>query len=318
VAADLAGETGAKLAWVPRRAGERGAVDAGCLPNLLPGGRPVESAMARAEVAAAWNADLLPGIVGRDTDGMLEAVRSGMLKALVVGGVELVDLPDPDAAVAAVDQAEFVVSLELRASEVTERADVVLPVAAVAERSGAFVDWEGRLRPFDTVLPDAGTLPDLRVLAGIAEEMDSSLGFRTVEQARAELTALGAWEGDRVPMPTVEPVGATATTSGSAILSTWRQLLDDGRLQEGDPYLAATARTPMARLSTGTMRSLDLADGDEVVLRTDAGAVALPVESADLPDNVVWAPQNSAGLPLNRLLNVGEGDVVRLEKGAPS
>jgi NADH-quinone oxidoreductase subunit G len=318
VAADLAGETGAKLAWVPRRAGERGAVDAGCLPNLLPGGRPVESAMARAEVAAAWNADLLPGIVGRDTDGMLEAVRSGMLKALVVGGVELVDLPDPDAAVAAVDQAEFVVSLELRASEVTERADVVLPVAAVAERSGAFVDWEGRLRPFDTVLPDAGTLPDLRVLAGIAEEMDSSLGFRTVEQARAELTALGAWEGDRAPMPAVEPVGATATTSGSAILSTWRQLLDDGRLQEGDPYLAATARTPMARLSTGTMRSLDLADGDEVVLRTDAGAVALPVESADLPDNVVWAPQNSAGLPLNRLLNVGEGDVVRLEKGAPS
>ena len=102
------------------------------------------------------------------------------------------------------------------------------------------------------------------------------------------------------------------------MLSTWRQLLDDGRLQEGDPYLAATARTPMARLSVATMRSLDLADGDGVVLRTDTGAVALPVESADLPDNVAWAPQNSAGLPLNRLLNVGEGDVVRLEKGAPS
>ena len=318
VAADLAGETGAKLGWVPRRAGERGAVDAGCLPNLLPGGRPVEDPMARAEVAAAWNADVLPGLVGRDTDGILEAVRSGLLKALVIGGVELVDLPDPDAAVAAVDQAEFVVSLEIRASEVTERADVVLPVAAVAERSGAFVDWEGRLRPFDAVLPDTSTIPDLRVLAGIAEEMDSSLGFRTVEQARAELSALGAWDGDRAPMPTVEPVGAPATSSGSAVLSTWRQLLDDGRLQEGDPYLAATARTPMARLSVATMRSLDLADGDEVVLRTDTGAVALPVESADLPDNVAWAPQNSAGLPLNRLLNVGEGDVVRLEKGAPS
>ena len=318
VAADLAGETGAKLGWVPRRAGERGAVDAGCLPNLLPGGRPVEDPMARSEVAAAWNADLLPGLVGRDTDGILEAVRSGLLKALVIGGVELVDLPDPDAAVAAVDQAEFVVSLEIRASEVTERADVVLPVAAVAERSGAFVDWEGRLRPFDAVLPDTSTIPDLRVLAGIAEEMDASLGFRTVEQARAELSALGAWDGDRAPMPTVEPVGAPATSSGSAVLSTWRQLLDDGRLQEGDPYLAATARTPMARLSVATMRSLDLADGDEVVLRTDTGAVALPVESADLPDNVAWAPQNSAGLPLNRLLNVGEGDVVRLEKGAPS
>src|SRR5262245_48647560 len=35
--ADLAARTGAKLAWVPRRAGDRGAVDAGCLPHLLPG-----------------------------------------------------------------------------------------------------------------------------------------------------------------------------------------------------------------------------------------------------------------------------------------
>ncbi|MFD1326229.1 NADH-quinone oxidoreductase subunit G, partial [Micromonospora sonneratiae] len=40
-AAELARRTGAKLAWVPRRAGDRGAIDAGCLPNLLAGGGPV-------------------------------------------------------------------------------------------------------------------------------------------------------------------------------------------------------------------------------------------------------------------------------------
>ena len=38
----------------PRRAGERGALEAGALPTLLPGGRPVADAAARAEVAAAW------------------------------------------------------------------------------------------------------------------------------------------------------------------------------------------------------------------------------------------------------------------------
>ena len=43
-AAALADRTGAKLAWVPRRAGDRGAVEAGCLPTLLPGGRPVTDA----------------------------------------------------------------------------------------------------------------------------------------------------------------------------------------------------------------------------------------------------------------------------------
>ncbi|HVX44928.1 MAG TPA: NADH-quinone oxidoreductase subunit G, partial [Mycobacteriales bacterium] len=55
--AKLAAETGAKLAWIPRRAGDRGAIDAGALPTLLPGGRAVADAAARGEVAAVWGAD---------------------------------------------------------------------------------------------------------------------------------------------------------------------------------------------------------------------------------------------------------------------
>ena len=37
-AAELATATGARLAWVPRRSGERGGIEAGLLPGLLPGG----------------------------------------------------------------------------------------------------------------------------------------------------------------------------------------------------------------------------------------------------------------------------------------
>ena len=29
---------------------------------------------------------------------------------------------------------------------------------------------------------------------------------------------------------------------GQAVLATWQPLLDDGRLQDGEPYLAGTAR----------------------------------------------------------------------------
>ena len=52
----LAEVTGARLAWIPRRAGERAALDAGAAPTLLPGGRLVADAAARAEVeqAGAW------------------------------------------------------------------------------------------------------------------------------------------------------------------------------------------------------------------------------------------------------------------------
>ena len=72
-AADLARKSGARLAWVPRRAGDRGAVEAGCLPNLLPGGRPVADAAARVDAATTWGVDSLPETVGRDADAIVAA-----------------------------------------------------------------------------------------------------------------------------------------------------------------------------------------------------------------------------------------------------
>ena len=179
----LAERTGAKLAWVPRRAGDRGAVETGCLPTLLPGGRPVADAEARADLAAAWGVESLPARAGRDTSAIIEAAAKHKLGALVVGGVEVDDLPDPDRAREALETA-FVVSLEVRESEVTRAADVVLPVAPAVEKAGMFVSWEGRLRPFEAVLDEPSSLTDIRVLAGIAEEMGSDLGFRTTEAAR--------------------------------------------------------------------------------------------------------------------------------------
>jgi NADH-quinone oxidoreductase subunit G len=72
----LAATTGARLAWVPRRAGERGALEAGCLPALLPGGRPVADPSARADAAAAWGVRDLPTAPGRDSAAILAAWRS--------------------------------------------------------------------------------------------------------------------------------------------------------------------------------------------------------------------------------------------------
>ena len=71
------------------------------------------------------------------------------------------------------------VSLELRESEVTRAADVVFPVAPVSDKAGTFINWEGRARSFETVLRNPASLPDLRILAGVAEELGAPLGFRT-------------------------------------------------------------------------------------------------------------------------------------------
>ncbi len=192
-AADLAARTGARLAWVPRRAGDRGAVEAGCLPNLLPGGRPVAEAAARVDAATSWGVDSLPEAPGRDADAIVAALSAGELGGLVIGGVDPSDTTDPAATRAAIAAASFVVALDLRETEVTRVADVVFPVAAAVEKAGTFVNWEGRVRPFEAVLPSPSSLPDLRVLAGISEELAAlghgrALGFRTVDEVRAEMS----------------------------------------------------------------------------------------------------------------------------------
>ncbi|UPK75830.1 NADH-quinone oxidoreductase subunit G [Nocardioidaceae bacterium SCSIO 66511] len=311
----LSRKTGARLAWIPRRAGERGALDAGCLPTLLPGGRPVHSAEARADVAAAWGLDSLPALEGRDTNSILAAARDGELSALVVGGVELDDLPDSEAAAAALDAVGFVVSLEVRESAVTERADVVLPVAPVVEKPGTFVNWEGRHRRFETVLDTPNSLTDTRVLAGIAEELGDGLGFRTVEQAGAELAEVGRWDGARTPEPQSAGEPPASPGEGEVVLDTWRLMVDDGRGQDGDDYYKATARKPVLRASEATLAGAGVGDGAEAVLSTAEGAIALHAEIADLPDGVVWVPANSDGLNVRRVLGAGAGDAVRIERG---
>ncbi|WP_370616314.1 NADH-quinone oxidoreductase subunit G [Mumia sp. Pv 4-285] len=309
--------SGARLAWVPRRAGDRGAVDAGCLPNVLPGGRPVLDGEARADLAAAWGVASVPGEVGRSTDEILAAALTGEIGGLLVAGVEVDDLADPRGALDAIDAAGFVVSLEVRASAVTERADVVLPVAATVEKSGSFHSWEGRRRPFGAVLTVPHALPDTRVLAGIAEAAGRDLGFRTPDAAAAELAELGAWDGARAPKPEVVPGRAPRTDPSELVLDTWRRLIDDGRGQDGDPHYQATARPSVALLSPATARAAGVRDGDEIVLRTERGAVAVPVGITDIADGVVWTPANSNGLSLLGILGAAYGDVVTVERATP-
>ncbi|NKY17338.1 NADH-quinone oxidoreductase subunit G [Tsukamurella spumae] len=310
-AAALAETTGAHLAWIPRRAGEPGAVAAGALAGMLPGGRLATNQAHRTELETFWGGPLPEG-PGRDTAGILAAAAAGDVPALVCGAVDLADLPDPDAARRALDAA-FVVSLEQRESEVTARADVVLPVATVTQRSGTFQNWEGRLRPFGAALPAPSALPDARVLAVLARSLRADLGFTDVDGAAAALRALGTVRPPRRPVPAK---AATVDTPrpGEALLASWRQLLDLGRGQDGEPDLAATARRPVARLSADTAREIQVADGSLVVVSTAHGTITLPLAITEMPDRVVWIPRNSPNSTVFETLRVPPGSVVSINQ----
>src|SRR5699024_1832233 len=289
-AAALSDATGARLAWVPRRAGERGAVEAGCLPGLLPGGRPVTDADARRALADLWRSEEPPAAPGRDTEEILCAAATGEIGALLVAGVEAADLPDPEAALAAVDSAGFVVSLELRRSEITDRADVVLPIAPVAEKAGTFLTWEGRERPFDAALTGTDAMPDLRVLNALAEETGAWFGLPDVESARREFALVTERAGAATTPPratTTSPARsghAADPSAGEAGLGTWRMLRGCRRKQDGDTHPAGTARHPAGdRRGRGRAGDrLDRPGRDHAPLRRDRHARPGGVAAAEL------------------------------------
>ena len=311
--AALADSSSAKIAWIPRRAGERGALEAGAIGNLLPGGRPVTDAAARVDIAAVWNTDSLPSEIGKSTQEIYAAVNAGEIGALLVGGVDPLDGDNSQAALAALEKA-FVVSLEIASSAVTQRADVVLPVAAITEKSGSFLNWEGRARSFDAAVHDSLNRSDLRILSMIAEEMDATVNLATVTAAIKEIASLGKWEGARASLNKVSATSQSAVNGDQFILTSWRRLLDLGTLQQGEENLAGTARKTVAVISPKRAEVMGVVDGDQLKISTSLGSVTLSALVEDIHDDAVWAPRNSRGSQLLVNLGVAHGAVVTVVK----
>jgi NADH-quinone oxidoreductase subunit G len=182
------------------------------------------------------------------------------------------------------------------------------------EKDGTFVNWEGRERPFPVVLKVPTAMPDVRALAALAQEMDSSLGFSTPAGAKKEFDELGRWDGDRAGEPTYQ-AGPALGAFDSTRLATWRMLIDDSRGHDGEPHLVATARRPVARISLTTAHRVGVTDGDELVVSTDAGSIRLPVVITPMTDNVVWLPTNSADSHVRRSLHADHGSIVTIAGG---
>jgi NADH-quinone oxidoreductase subunit G len=135
------------------------------------------------------------------------------------------------------------------------------------------------------------------------------LGFRTVAEVRAEMEQMGPWDGQRpaisgpdaVPTPRSSATTRPAAESGGAddglALASWRLMIDNGVMQDGDKAYRATGRTPVALVSPATyaaLRERDPAVADGAVVTGDRGSMSMPLAVAeDMVDGVVWVPGNS-------------------------
>ena len=303
----LVNDSGAKLGWIPRRAGEKGAIAAGALPNLLPGNRPISDASARVDIATAWSIDSLPSEIGMSST---EIINSD-LQAVLIGGVDPMDI-SADAKVKLAKK--FVVSLEIRQSDITDIASVVLPVAAVVEKSGSFMDWQGKARNFEAAVEQSLNRSDVRILSMLADEIGKPINLATVKSARNEFESIGNWDGSKNSM---KPVAASSVINASgdeAVLNSWRNLLDKGSMQDGEDNLAGTARKSVVVISPARAKSLSVSENDLVRVSNDYGAITLPCSINEIEDSSVWLPRNSQSSQLIRNLGTVSNSIVKVAK----
>ena len=305
--AKLINTSGAKLGWIPRRAGEVGALAAGAVPDLLPGNRPIDNASARVDIATVWGSDSLPTTTGMST---LEIINSD-LQAVVVGGVDPMDI-SPDAKVKLAKK--FIVSFEIRQSDITEIAQVVFPVATVVEKSGSFMDWQGKVRKFEAAVEQSLNRSDVRILSMLADEIGKPINLPTVKAARNEFESIGNWDGQLAAMKPAVPLEIKSVKADEAILSSWRNLLDKGSLQDGEENLAGTARQSVIVISQSRAILLNVKESDLVRVSNDYGAVTLPCVIEDIDDSSVHLPRNSLGSQLFRNLGVVSNSIVKVAK----
>jgi len=155
---------------------------------------------------------LVPGQGGRDA---LEMVKAGGLDVLINLGADEIDIA-PGA---------FVVYIGTHGDRGAHRADVILPGAVYTEKTGIYVNTEGRPQFADrAVFPPGDAREDWAILRALSERLGAKLPFDNLSALRA---ALGAAFPHLVKYDVITPADASglqgltaaAAVSGEAFAS---------------------------------------------------------------------------------------------------
>ena len=135
--------------------------------------------------------------------------------------------------------------------------------------------------------------------------MGTAINLPSVTATTREIDSLGKWDGAKNSFTT----SSLSNSNSELSLTSWRQLLDLGSLQEGEANLAGTARKAVAHISVGRAAQLGVGNADHVKISSELGSITLPVEITEMADNKVWVPRNSVGSQVIPNLGFVRGEV---------
>jgi len=147
----------------------QGGCDMGCLPDFYPGYAPLTENTVR-KFERLWNAEL-PVEKGMTETEMIEAIGEKILGMYVIGENPMMSHPNLNVAEKNLKDLEFLVVQDMFLTETAKMADVVLPAAAFAEKTGTVTNTERRVQLINQALKPDGCKTDLEIVNLIAKQM---------------------------------------------------------------------------------------------------------------------------------------------------
>ena len=172
----------------------QGACDMGGLPNVFPGYQPVGDEAARHKFAVGWNVpfELLASKPGLTVTEITHGILEGRIKALyIMGENPMLSDPNLNHVTEAFESVEFLVCQDIFLNETARLADVVLPAASFAEKSGTFTNTERRVQMVRPALDPLGQArPDWLIILDIANRMGAGWAYDGPADIFAEMATL--------------------------------------------------------------------------------------------------------------------------------
>jgi len=258
----LTGNVGKECSGVNPLRGQnnvQGACDMGALPEVYPGYQKVANPEAQAKFEAAWGVPLdpTPGFMIPD---MFEAAHSKNLRALYVLGEDPV-ITDADAnhVRKGLEALDFLVVQDIFMSETAKLADVVLPGASFAEKTGTFSNTERRVQMVNQAIKPIGNAKaDWQIICELATAMGYPFEYQSPEEIMQEVARLTpsyagitharlGTQGLQWPVPNVDHPGTKFLHSGTfnrgkGLFATIDNQIPDELPDETYPFLLSTGR----------------------------------------------------------------------------
>jgi formate dehydrogenase major subunit len=169
----------------------QGASDAGLVPMFLPDYQSVTDPAARARVQAVWGSEIAPD-KGLTVTEILDAAHAGDVRGMyILGENPAMSDPDLNHARAALAGLEHLVVQDIFLTETANYADVILPAAALYEKTGTVTNTNRQVQMARAaVAPPGQARADWEIVVDLGQRLGLDWDFNDPAQVYAEMAGL--------------------------------------------------------------------------------------------------------------------------------